>query len=166
MFIFSMKLSRKKIAIIAGAVIAAILLCFYFIQASKADQKLDYPVSSSHVKIAAKGLATNDQRILYLKSLGLLVSTEPVDIAEITIPKEFDDVYEKYNQIQKQAGLDLSKYKNKTCMRYSYEVYNMDENNEQPVRVNIFLYKDQVIAGDISSVTLDGFMLPLNHLVK
>ena len=45
-------------------------------------------------------------------------------LTEITIPEEFDKIFMGYNEIQKRQGLDLSRYKNKSVMRYTYEVTN------------------------------------------
>lgn len=75
-----------------------------------------------------------------------------------TIPFEFDMVYNNYNQIQKEAGFDLSLFKGKTCTMYTYELINHPFGK---ANANIIVYKGEIIGGDISSVNLDGFMVPL-----
>ena len=75
-----------------------------------------------------------------------------------TVPNEFDMVYNNYNEIQKEAGYDLSLYKGKECVMYTYEIYNHPFGK---CNANIIVYKGEIIGGDISSVNLDGFMAPL-----
>lgn len=75
-----------------------------------------------------------------------------------TIPKEFDMVYNNYNEIQKEAGYDLLPYKGTECTLYTYEIYNHPFGK---CNANIIVYKGRIIGGDISSVNLDGFMTPL-----
>lgn len=75
-----------------------------------------------------------------------------------TIPKVFDMVYNNYNEIQKDAGYDLSLYKGKECVMYTYEIYNHPFGK---CNANIIVYKHKIIGGDISSVNIDGFMTGL-----
>ncbi len=75
-----------------------------------------------------------------------------------TIPNEFDLVYNNYNAIQKEAGYDLLPYRGKECIMYTYEIYNHPFGK---CNANIIVYKGKIIGGDISSVNLDGFMVPL-----
>ena len=81
----------------------------------------------------------------------------PVEECEITIPKEFDKVMTSYNEIQKQQGLDLSKYAKKSAKRYTYKVTNYPEYNGT-VYANVIVYRDKVIAGDICSADARGFI--------
>ena len=100
---------------------------------------------------------TNEQRISFLETFGWEVEGEEDEIVEVKIPQEFDDVFEKYNEIQKQQGCDLSKYAGKRCKRYTYVIENYPGQAEG-VRANILVYKNKVIGGDVCSVELDGFM--------
>ena len=75
----------------------------------------------------------------------------------MVIPSEFDRVFTSYNEIQKQQGLDLSKYRRKNATRYTMEITNYGEYNGK-VYANIIVYKNKVIAGDICSADMTGFM--------
>ena len=55
------------------------------------------------------------------------------------------------------ANVDLSKYKEKTCTRYTYQVLNYKD-AAQGVRANVLVLNDKVIGGDVSSVLLNGFI--------
>lgn len=83
------------------------------------------------------------------------VSEKPYEVVEVTIPENFNAVYEKYNAMQKEGGYDLSTYKGKKCKRYTYLIPSRN------ARANILVYNGKIIGGDISGITLDGIMKPL-----
>jgi hypothetical protein len=66
-------------------------------------------------------------------------------------------VFTGYNEIQKRQGLDLSKYKKKNVMRYTYEVKNYKD-YDGTVYANIIVYRNKVIGGDICSADVTGFI--------
>ena len=108
-------------------------------------------------------ISDNDDRIQYLKSFGWEVQEEPEAIEEIIIPQDFNEVFQKYNEIQKLQGFDLEKFKNQRVKRYTYIVTNYPDEPEY-VRANIFIFKNKVIAGDICSLKVkDGFLHPLKQ---
>lgn len=59
------------------------------------------------------GLVTESDRQEFLASLGWQVSEEPIDVRQVTIPAEWNEVFDEYNSIQLQQGFDLGKYKGK-----------------------------------------------------
>lgn len=85
------------------------------------------------------------------------VSNIPLEVVEFIIPEVFNDVYERYNALQKEAGYDLSFYKGKKCMRYTYVIPSVN------ARANIIVYNGKIIGGDISGITIDGVMIPLKR---
>jgi hypothetical protein len=113
----------------------------------------------------AAGISDNQKRIAYLKSLGWEVDETPVDSQEIVIPKEFPDVYQEYNELQKNQGFDLTEYAGREAMRYSYRVTNYPDQTITVI-ADIVVYKGQVIAGDIQNNALDGFMKELKPTGK
>lgn len=109
-------------------------------------------------------LASEDEYILFLNQLGWQVEEKCIEKETITIPEEFDDVYLRYNEIQKKAGFDLEKYKGNRAMRYTYVVTNYPENVDGEVRANLIIIGGEVVGGDVMTVNLNGFMRPLNFL--
>lgn len=99
----------------------------------------------------------NNSRLDFLGQFNIKVKPEPIETTEIKIPIQFNKVYENYNKIQKENGLDLEKYKGKTCIKYTYSVLNYKDKPDG-VRANIFVFENKVIAGDICSLEIDGFM--------
>ena len=114
----------------------------------------------SNAEINAK---TNADRLLFIKNLKCTVkSNEPVR-KTVHIPEVFYDVYNEYNTLQQSAGYDLSLYKGCEVTIYTYGI-NPPLGYDGECVVNLIVYKDKIIGGDISSMALGGFMLPLNRV--
>lgn len=153
MFVLSFKMSKLKIFGVCVAVVAIALISI-FTFAGKAQNSKATPVDSKKIGAVVQ---TNDQRKLFLKSFGWETSAEPTEIIEVIIPNEFNDVYEKYNSIQKEQGYDLAKLKGKRVKRYTYIVTNYPGATTQ-VKANLIISNDKIVGGDICSVELSGFM--------
>lgn len=82
---------------------------------------------------------------------------------EVTIPENFNDTYEKYNELQKPLGTDLSGYKGRECTRYSLH-YPEDEGYGRTMTLLVF--DGRLIGGDMSDDLFDGEMLPLYNLMS
>jgi hypothetical protein len=111
------------------------------------------PVSDMK-KVAAK---TNEERLAFIKSFGWEVEEDPAEVLEVIIPAEFDDVYSRYNDIQKLQGCDLKGFAGERCKRYSYTVTNYP-GVEGEVRFNSLVHKDKMIGGDVCSLEPNGFL--------
>ena len=103
---------------------------------------------------------TKDERLDFITGLGWQIDSEEEE-AEVTIPKRFDEVYERYNELQLSQGLDLSRYRGRKCMRYTYRVTNFPDGKSGEVRLNLLVYKGKIIGGDVCSLGLDGFQSTL-----
>lgn len=102
-------------------------------------------------------IKSNDDRINFLGQFGWEVDAEPKEERDVTIPAEFDKVFLAYNEIQRAQGLDLSAYKKKCVKRYTYRVTNYPDADGE-VYVNILIWRNTVIGGDICSASPDGFV--------
>lgn len=146
MYIVSFKLDKTKIlASLASLCLVVAVICAVLPQKTS-------DVLSNNVDSVVKN--TQDH-IAFLGSFGYNVSDRPLRVQEIIIPSDFSSEYEKYNELQKLSGFDLSKYKNKRVKQYTYKV--SDYNNTDEVVANIIIYNDKVIGGDISSTAYGGF---------
>ena len=83
------------------------------------------------------------------------VSETPYEVVEFEIPMKFNSVWENYNNLLKEKGYDLSLYKGKKCKRYTYLIPS------ENARANIIVSDGKIIGGDISSITLNGIMIPI-----
>ena len=100
---------------------------------------------------------TNESRIKFFTNYGWKLSGEPCEVYDVFIPQNFDDVFKNYNDIQKNQKMNLEKYKGKKVKHYSYEILNYPNHNEN-IRGNLLVYNGQIIACDICSLELHGFM--------
>lgn len=102
----------------------------------------------------------NEERVAFFSQFGFEVNEEPIEVKEIVIPDEFDDNYNKYNEIQKKQGLDLEPFKGVRVKYWSYEILNYPgyENSDGRIRGNLLIYNGIIVGGDISDIALDGFM--------
>ena len=51
---------------------------------------------------------TNNMIVEYIEGLGWKLDPTPREISDLTIPEEFDVVYDTYNAVQKRAGFPFS----------------------------------------------------------
>ena len=107
-----------------------------------------------------KNAKTNANRLQFIKDLGYtVVSNQPIT-KTVNIPETFYGEYENYNDLQKSASYDLALYKGCEVTIYTYYI-NAPQNYDGEWAVNLIVYNDRIIGGDISSTTLGGFILPL-----
>lgn len=111
------------------------------------------------------GVKDEEDRLAFLKQFGIEVKADSLTEESFTMPENFDRVLEGYNEIQKAQGLDLSKYQNKRVTRYTYEVKNAPS-TDGTVYATLLVYRDRVIACDISSADPSGFVKPLTDFLK
>ncbi|MDR3277555.1 MAG: DUF4830 domain-containing protein [Oscillospiraceae bacterium] len=152
MLVFTAKFNKKR-AVIAVLVLAA-LLCAVILLAGRADRQKT-PVSALSAVVR-----DNEQRVAYLNSLGWQVEETAMEEQDIVIPREFSNVYEEYNKLQISQGFDLKEYGGIEATRYTYKITNYPSAGVTAV-ADIIVYKNEIIAGDVQSNALDGFMLGL-----
>ncbi len=144
MMIMTAKVDMKKIAIILAAVVGVILAIILMV--------------GGRNDTAPTGAATvsgNDSRIQLLKDMGWEVNETPAQSGQVRIPADSEQVFDRYNALQKSQGYDLSQYAGKTVMRYVYQVNNYPDATD-PVYATLLVYKNQVIGGDITNTAAKG----------
>lgn len=151
MFIFSVKADRRKICVILAVVLLVITSVIVLFKVRTSP-----PTAVCAGEKYSLSAATNEERVAFFSQFGWKVNAEPVETKEIVIPEKFNDVYNSYNKIQKDQGLDLTPYAGKTCKQWVYLVTNYPQTPE--VRGTILVYGNRVIGGDLSTAALDGFM--------
>lgn len=103
---------------------------------------------------------TAEERVNYINSLGFETDSSE-ESKKIIIPTRFNDVYNKYNEIQKKQGLDLAEYKGKTAVMYTYHITNYGDNDN--VIANLIVFDGQLIGADLCDTSADnGFLVALN----
>lgn len=99
----------------------------------------------------------NSDRLNFISQFGWEVTEEPTETVEVVVPENFDTVYLGYNEMQKEQGLNLAKYKGKTVTRYTYKVTNYPD-YEGTVYVSLLVYKNKIVGGDVCSADVNGFV--------
>lgn len=152
MVVLTAKVDFKKLMLILALVAAALLGLILFLGNSQQTFRTDH-----------QDLGSNDGRVHFLKSFGWEVQNTPKESGQVLIPKESNEVFDRYNALQKCQNYDLSKFAGKKVMRYVYEVTNYP-GATQPVYATVLVYKNQVVGGDITNTApggkIQGFAFP------
>lgn len=151
MFVYSVKASSIRFVAILLLSVSVLTALILLIPAYE-----PMTVSASETVSFSK-IKTNEDRVKFLAQFGWQVSENPIEEASVTIPDEFDAVFMEYNNLQKELGLDLARYKRKDVMRYTYKVTNYPE-YDGVVYANLLVYRNTVIGGDICSADVNGFV--------
>ena len=157
MFVCSVRASTLRFVLIL--VLSIALLAGVLIVGS--TRSATYSASSGSINFS--GIKTNEERLEFISKFIPEISGDPKESVSFSVPESFDRIMLSYNEIQKQQGLDISKYKNKKVTRYTYELEKY-ENYDGPVFVNLVIYRGTVIACDVSSQDPNGFIKPLVNL--
>lgn len=152
MLIMTTKLSKGKIVLALLA--AAVLLMIVLRLVSGGDDAVD-PVNSG----LSSQVHSNEERLAYLAACGWSAEPEPLQNQEVTIPKEFNEVFTRYNELQKSQGFDLTDYAGKRAKRYVYQLQDHPDGPE--VCATLIIYQDTVIAADLSSTGESRFLRAL-----
>ena len=156
-FSFNLRKSGKLILALAAA--AALILGIIFIPGKASAAWRSKPEGLPFVKAD-----TEEKRQELIKALGWDVK-EVYSHQKVIIPKEFDEIYFKYNELNKKQGLNLKPHRGKMAEKYTYIIENYPDGTED-VRLTLLLRKGKVIGGDVCSLGREGFMHTLFYPQK
>lgn len=149
MFVVSMKTTRPR-AVVTVAVVAVLLVTML-------------ALSGMQETTATQAVVADDAgRRDFLQRLGYEVDTSQAQVQEIAIPVELDEAFSAYNALQEEAGYDLTAYRGKRVKCWKYRIENYP--GAQDVQANIYVFKNEIIGGDISSTAGEGFCHGLTPL--
>ncbi len=150
-FIVTLSKSKMKllliISVLCFAVASVVLLLYAFNNKQQSKQNSVYEFD----------VENNEDRVNFLRSFGWEIDQSPVKVSDITVPVEFNETYQRYNDIQKAQELDLSAYKGQVCKLYTYKVNNYPAQSKN-VYADMLIADGRVVGGDICSNELGGFM--------
>lgn len=152
MFIYSVRASSVKFFAVIILAIAVFLGIWFSGESVIASAKSDGEVNFY-------GIKTEEDRIAFIEQFGLKVDKESAEEVDFVMPENFDRVMVGYNEIQKAQGLDIKKYAKKKITRFTYEASGYEDN--ESVFVNLLVYRNRIIACDVSSLNPNGFVRPL-----
>ncbi|MBQ7290550.1 MAG: DUF4830 domain-containing protein [Clostridia bacterium] len=149
MFITTLRINTLKLIGITALSVLVVAALVIFVPT--------YESTSASNGISYEKVYSNSDRVEFLSGFGWEVAQTPIEEVEVSIPAEFDTVYIGYNEIQKAQGLNLAKYKGKEVVRYTYEIKNY-EGYEGTVYVNLLVYRNKIVGGDVCSADASGFI--------
>lgn len=153
MFVFTAKLNRKS-AVAAVAVLAVLLIAVILLVSLRSIG------AASTKKPETSGITDAAGAARYLTGLGWQVEPQPLEVKDLVIPRSFSGVYADYAALQAKQGYPLAEYGGMEARRYSFRVLN-HPSGEENIVADLIVCGQTVIAGDIQSTALDGFMTGL-----
>ena len=152
MMVMTAKVNLKKIALILGVIAAGIIALIVAFGGGDDAQTTSAP-----------SVSNNDARVRFLTDFGWDVTTSPTESSQVRIPENTTEVFDRYNQLQKSQGYDLTDYAGRKVMRYVYKINNYPSATD-PVYATLLVYKNQIIGGDITDTAangkVQGFQMP------
>ncbi len=104
-----------------------------------------------------------DKCVGFLLGYGWEVESDPCSRSDVNIPAVFDEVYKSYNTMQLEAGLDLTPYAGMSGTRYTFLITNYPVDAGENVYADIICVNGEPVAGDIMTVSVNGFMHSLKR---
>lgn len=114
-------------------------------------------LTDSTSAMAETSAQTLEQRMAYIESLGWMVDAAAEECDQVLLPAVFDSSYDGYLAIQSECGFDLKAYAGQTVTRYSYTITNYPT-AEEGIKLDLLVYQQRIIGGDVRNTSLDGFM--------
>ncbi len=157
MFIYSFRASTVKLVGVICVALTVLITLIAFVPTYAISSQTSATPDDTAVSYSYDKIKSTADVVSFLSQFGWTVAAEPVEVKTVTIPSEFDKVFAAYNEMQKEQGLNLAKYKNKEVTRYTFSVSNY-EDYDGTVYANVLVYRNRVIGGDICSADVSGFV--------
>lgn len=155
MFICTIRANTLKFFSVIA--VSLVILCTIILTIPEYAPVSTKAVAAATEKYNYEKIKTVDDVRNFLAQFGWEVEAMPAEEVKIKIPAEFDKVMNSYNELQRNQGLDLSKYRGKEVTRYTFKVTNY-EGYKGTVMANVIVYKNRVIGGDLCSSDVTGFI--------
>ncbi|MBQ8860504.1 MAG: DUF4830 domain-containing protein [Ruminococcus sp.] len=144
------KLKSKKAKFLVLAIACVLVLFIAFICVSS----FVYTPPKS-IEVEGKGkyttvVKTDEDAQEFVEQFSYEVE-ELYSLQEMYVPIEFNEIYAKYNEVQKTQGLDLEPYKGEKCKLYIYKLKDYEVDNAQAY-MSVLVLEDRVIGGHISTM--------------
>ena len=154
MMVLTAKLKKKNLLAFILVVAAAAAILLLTGRSNKADAQAD-----------ARRAETNEERVAFLEGFGWQVDPNPELTQEVRIPAEPNEVFARYNELQKSQDFDLEPYGGRCVKQYRYRITNYPD-ADAPVYATLLVSDGHVIGGDVSSAAqgggMHGFAMPGN----
>ncbi len=140
------KIPRRLRLFLAGALLVFAALCL-----------LETALAGQASAPAAAAVNEEETAAAYLEQLGWQIERPAAEVCEVRIPATFDAVLERYNDLQLTQQMDLRPYCGQSALRCTFRLLNYPQPVGE-VRANLLLVGGKVVAGDVCTAALNGFM--------
>ena len=154
MFVLNFKLKNRGKALRYAVIAVFIIMLVIFAVIKNSGSNVGTATCDEIGEYSLKA-ETEDQRLELLRGFGI-ENAELTESDEITIPENFNSITEKYNETQKQIGLDLSPYKGQKAQRLTYSV-----NGENASYAVLLVNNGRLIGGHLTNRVYGEGVLPL-----
>ena len=144
-------LTKKKAALIV-VVLAAVLLALILLRWYGSGGK-------------TYDMSTLEGREAFLLELGWEIDADTEEFRTVVVPEKLEGIMNQYNRMQQAQGYDLNEHLGESCQQYSYQLLNYPD-SDSPVFVTLYIQGSELIAGDIHTNALNGFMHGLKKIAK
>ena len=153
---FVITVNRKKIT-----KIALIAVCIVAAGAAGVGVKHFFEKDSAAAATAAKTkFATTQDMVDYIAEKGFTADMQTAQVAEVQIPKKFDDSFIAFNEkIKQNDGLSLEKYKGDKVNKWTFDIIGYSEDDTKAVAV-LLIRKEKLIGAYILEKP-DGIAKPM-----
>ena len=155
MFVYSIRATTVKLIGVICVALTVLITLIAFVPTYTVNGQTSADTAAASYNYDK--IKTNEDVVAFLSQFGWEVEASPVEVKSVTVPKEFDKVFAAYNEMQKEQGLNLTKYKGKEVTRYTFSVCNY-QGYEGTVYANVLVYRNRVVGGDICSADVAGFV--------
>ncbi len=155
MFIYTVKGNTLKF--IAVILAATAILASVVIISSRSEILTTHAIAEKIKDVNYDKIKDESDRIGFLRQFGWEVDGKEVESVKMKLPVEFDKIMTEYNELQKNQGLDLGKYKGREVERYTYKITNYPD-YDGTVYGNVIVYRGKVVGGDVCSADISGFI--------
>ena len=153
---------RKNLPLIAIGVICILLIVLFAASRISGENQSNFK-SNLKSNLGSKGeINSASDAANYLAGFGWEVAGTPSAVKTVQIPSEFDKIYTEYNNLQKTQNFNLENYRGKTAVMYTFKILNHSATNTD-VFGNVLVCGNEVIAGDVVSYAIDGFLTGLKR---
>ena len=154
MFVLNFKIKNRGKALRYTVIVILIIALVIFAVIKNSGSNADTATCDEVGEYSLKA-ETEEQRLGNLNSFGI-ENAELEESDEITIPEDFNSITEKYNETQKQIGLDLSPYKGQKAQRLTYSV-----NGENASYAVLLVNNGRLIGGHLTNRVYGEGVMPL-----
>ena len=153
MFVYNFDFKGKKVIFPILSFIFAIICIFAMV--SIQSKSFD---TATCDEIGEYSLIAEDskEQCNFLRTFKIEPIENSTQIQNITIPIEFNSIYEEYNSLQKKIGLDLNKYRGKNAKKITYTL-----KNSKARYAVLLMYEDKIIGAHLTNGEYGQKNMPL-----